>query len=114
MRVRFTEKRYKEFLAFVPEGKETDPMTSDYQIRWRSAMRSYGKSGMTLMNGRNETEENGVQSRKSIGKSGSARHFAVKTKLLAAKLFNSFSQYGKSSVRCIVIAGGQCNNLISE
>lgn len=44
MRVRFTEKRYKEFLAFVPEGKETDPMTSDYQIRWRSAMRSYGKS----------------------------------------------------------------------
>lgn len=44
MRVRFTEKRYKEFLAFVPEGKETDPMTSDYQIRWRSTMRSYGKS----------------------------------------------------------------------
>ena len=44
MRVRFTEKRYKEFLAFVPEGKETDPMTSDYQIRWRSAMRSYGKN----------------------------------------------------------------------
>ena len=44
VRVRFTEKRYKEFLAFVPEGKETDPMTSDYQIRWRSAMRSYGKS----------------------------------------------------------------------
>ena len=38
------EKRYKEFLAFVPEGKETDPMTSDYQIRWRSAMRSYGKN----------------------------------------------------------------------
>ena len=49
-----------------------------------------------------------------LGKSGVARHFAVKTKLLAAKLFNPFSQYGKSSVRCIVIAGGQCNNLISE
>ena len=72
------------------------------------------KAGMTLMNGRNETEENGVQSRKSIGKSGLARHFAVKTKLLSAELFNSFSQYGKSSVRCIVIAGGQCNNLIPE
>ena len=49
------------------------------------------KAGMTLMNGRNETEENGVQSRKSIGKSGSARHFSVKTKVLAAKLFNPFS-----------------------
>lgn len=49
------------------------------------------KAGMTSMNGRNETEENGVQSRKSIGKSGSARHFSVKTKLLAAELFNPFS-----------------------
>ncbi|MFR4970652.1 MAG: hypothetical protein ACLTDC_08855 [Lachnospiraceae bacterium] len=48
------------------------------------------------MNGRNETEENGVQSRKSIGKSGSACHFSVKTKLLAAELFNPFSWYGKS------------------
>ncbi len=72
------------------------------------------KAGMTLMNGRNETEENGVQSRKSIGKSGLARHFAVKTKLLSAELFNSFSQYGKSSVCSVVIAGGQCNNLIPE
>lgn len=41
------------------------------------------KAGMTLMNGRNETEENGVQSGKSIGKSGSVRHFSVRTKLLA-------------------------------
>ena len=72
------------------------------------------KAGMTLMNGRNETEENGVQSRKSIGKSGLARHFAVKTKLLSAELFNSFSQYGKSSVCSVVIAGGKCNNLIPE
>ena len=66
------------------------------------------------MNGRNETEENGVQSRKSIGKSGSARHFCVKTKLLAAELFNPLSQYGESSVCSVVIAGGQCNNLIPE
>ena len=72
------------------------------------------KAGMILMNGRNETEENGVQSGKSIGKSGSVRHFSVRTKLLAAELFNSFSQYGKSSVCSVVIAGGQCNNLISE
>lgn len=44
IKVRFTEKRYEEFLKYVPEGKETDPITSEFLIRWRSAMRSYGKS----------------------------------------------------------------------
>lgn len=44
IKVRFTEKRYEEFLKYVPEGKETDPITGEFLIRWRSAMRSYGKS----------------------------------------------------------------------
>ena len=44
IKVRFTEKRYEEFLKHVPEGKETDPVTSEFLIRWRSEARSYGKS----------------------------------------------------------------------
>ncbi len=43
IKIRFTEKRYEEFLKYVPEGKETDPVTNEFLIRWRSAMRSYGK-----------------------------------------------------------------------
>lgn len=43
IKVRFTEKRYEEFLKYVPEDKETDPVTGEFLIRWRSAMRSYGK-----------------------------------------------------------------------
>lgn len=44
IKVRFTEKRYEEFLKYVPEGKETDPVTSEFLIRWHSEVRSYGKS----------------------------------------------------------------------
>ena len=44
IKVRFTEKRYEEFLKYVPEGKETDPVTNEFLIRWRSEVRSYGKS----------------------------------------------------------------------
>lgn len=43
-KVRFTEKRYEEFLKYVPEGKETDPINNEFLIRWRSLARSYGKS----------------------------------------------------------------------
>ena len=32
-KIQFTEKRYEEFLKYVPEGKETDPMTNDFRIR---------------------------------------------------------------------------------
>ena len=42
-KVRFTEKRYEEFLKYVPEGKETDPIDNEFLIRWRSLARSYGK-----------------------------------------------------------------------
>ena len=69
------------------------------------------RAGMILMNGRNEIVKNGV---KKTQKSFS-RHFNISQYFAElARLFNPLSQYGKSSVCCIVITGGQCNNLIPE